>query len=414
MHQRRRHSERGAVFIHVAIGLLVLLGFIAFVADYGLLWVSRNQAQNAADAGALAGAASLATAGGDDKARNAAWNVGIRNAVWGQPPGIVPTSPYYGEPCVSSPSSCVRVDAYRDGTNGSTELPTWFASLFGQSSQRVRAMAVAQIAKGNATECLKPWALIDRWSESWPQPVQPWSVDSTFDKYDNSGNPDPNITNPDSYTPMTDVGGTGFRPFDDNGQKTPDYGFPLRLKQGNANQFNAGWFQALSLPDQYGGTSGGDVYRNNIKGCSGLTYSIGQVLPDVGTEPGNMVGPTNQAVYDDVDSLCKEDPTAHWDPSLNGGVGGIVSPFGNSPRVVPVPLFSPEDVSKMKNGRATVTIQNIMGFFIHCPNNPDPAFPTLDNGEVAGRLVTLPGTLVSGGGTGGPDYSFFQVVRLVR
>jgi Flp pilus assembly protein TadG len=60
MHQRRRESERGAVFIHVAIGLLVLLGFIAFVADYGMLWVSRNQAQNAADAGALAGVSALA------------------------------------------------------------------------------------------------------------------------------------------------------------------------------------------------------------------------------------------------------------------------------------------------------------------------------------------------------------------
>ena len=56
----RRDSETGAVFIHVAIGLLVLLGFIAFVADYGLLWVSRAQAQAAADAGALAGAVSIA------------------------------------------------------------------------------------------------------------------------------------------------------------------------------------------------------------------------------------------------------------------------------------------------------------------------------------------------------------------
>ena len=30
--------------------------FIGFVVDYGAFWVSRNQAQNAADAGALAGA----------------------------------------------------------------------------------------------------------------------------------------------------------------------------------------------------------------------------------------------------------------------------------------------------------------------------------------------------------------------
>ena len=60
MHQRRREPERGAVFIHVAIGLLVLMAFMAFVADYGMLWVARAQAQSSADGGALAGAASLA------------------------------------------------------------------------------------------------------------------------------------------------------------------------------------------------------------------------------------------------------------------------------------------------------------------------------------------------------------------
>ena len=54
----RSRSERGAIFIHVALLLVVLMGFIAFVADYGMLMVARNQAQNTADAAALAGARS--------------------------------------------------------------------------------------------------------------------------------------------------------------------------------------------------------------------------------------------------------------------------------------------------------------------------------------------------------------------
>ena len=49
-------SERGTVLIQVAIAIMALTAFTAFVLDYGVLWVSRNQAQNAADAGALAGA----------------------------------------------------------------------------------------------------------------------------------------------------------------------------------------------------------------------------------------------------------------------------------------------------------------------------------------------------------------------
>ena len=53
-------NERGAVVIHVAFALLALTMLSAFVVDYGELLVSRGQAQNAADAGALAGAVALA------------------------------------------------------------------------------------------------------------------------------------------------------------------------------------------------------------------------------------------------------------------------------------------------------------------------------------------------------------------
>src|SRR5205814_10269125 len=56
----RGTPERGAIFIQVAISIIALTAFTAFVVDYGVLWVARGQAQNAADAGALAGAIALA------------------------------------------------------------------------------------------------------------------------------------------------------------------------------------------------------------------------------------------------------------------------------------------------------------------------------------------------------------------
>ena len=49
-------DERGAVLVQVAIAILVLTAMATFVVDHGVLWVSRGQAQNAADAGALSGA----------------------------------------------------------------------------------------------------------------------------------------------------------------------------------------------------------------------------------------------------------------------------------------------------------------------------------------------------------------------
>ena len=54
--ERTLRSEQGAVFVQVGISLFVLMSFNVFVLDYGMMWIGRRQAQNAADAGALAGA----------------------------------------------------------------------------------------------------------------------------------------------------------------------------------------------------------------------------------------------------------------------------------------------------------------------------------------------------------------------
>src|SRR5215470_1379544 len=52
----RFRSNRGISLIHVALLLFVMMGLSMFVTDFGVLWLARGQAQNAADAGALAGA----------------------------------------------------------------------------------------------------------------------------------------------------------------------------------------------------------------------------------------------------------------------------------------------------------------------------------------------------------------------
>ena len=48
--------ERGQIMVLVALGLVALLGFTALAMDMGMAYADRRQAQNAADAGALAGA----------------------------------------------------------------------------------------------------------------------------------------------------------------------------------------------------------------------------------------------------------------------------------------------------------------------------------------------------------------------
>src|SRR5262245_58348467 len=53
-------DESGISLIHVAILLPVLMGLGAVVTDFGVMYVAREQAQNAADAAALSGAVARA------------------------------------------------------------------------------------------------------------------------------------------------------------------------------------------------------------------------------------------------------------------------------------------------------------------------------------------------------------------
>src|SRR4051794_26375248 len=79
-------DAKGAVLVHVAIAMIGLLAFCALSIDYGIMWLGRRQAQNAADAAALAGASSLAFDNGTDfdRARAMAKTVGESNRVLGQ------------------------------------------------------------------------------------------------------------------------------------------------------------------------------------------------------------------------------------------------------------------------------------------------------------------------------------------
>src|SRR5262245_55939718 len=94
-------DERGAVLVHVAVAMLALIALSALAVDYGAFWVSRRQAQNSADAAALAGALSLAFDDPDDiaRAQATAAAAGVANQVWGAAPSIVPATDVQLIPC---------------------------------------------------------------------------------------------------------------------------------------------------------------------------------------------------------------------------------------------------------------------------------------------------------------------------
>jgi hypothetical protein len=432
MNERRSMfgDERGAVLVHVAIALLALMAFSALAIDYGALWVGRRQAQNAADSAALAGAISLAFDDPDDLPRAQATSAaaGTANQVLGAAPSIIPATDVQLIPCppgmLAPPDTCIRADVYRSAGRSrntaefSNALPTFFAQIFNINSQDVRATATAAVIKSNASDCLKPWAVADKWWNYWEdgkastEPPDQWDPDNAFDKYDKHGNLDPTVLTPDVYVPPTPISnGTGFMPFHADGTQTNDYGLQLALKIGDSkDRLSSGWFQALNLPDANGNPStGGNDYRNNIAGCTGITFAIGDTV-EVESKQGNMVGPTKQG----VDDLIALDPGATWNvsaKSIQGSCAPGTCPGGQyrsySPRIVAVPLINLDAFfAGSPNGKSTVPIVNIMGFFIEGMGGQG-------NKDVIGRLVAIPG--VTKGTTSVDDTaSFMRKVLLVR
>jgi hypothetical protein len=130
----------------VALAMIVLMSFSTFVIDYGVLWTARRQAQNAADAAALAGAVALAFDKASDfsdtgPAKTIAYQVVMSHPVWGQQPVVNITTDITFPPCPDDDTTtCIRVDVYRNQAHGNP-LPMIFGQLVGLNQQGVRAMA---------------------------------------------------------------------------------------------------------------------------------------------------------------------------------------------------------------------------------------------------------------------------------
>jgi hypothetical protein len=384
----------------VAVAMLALLSLAAFTVDYGVMWTARGQAQNAADAGALAGALALAFDDPDDQpaARAKARGVASANAVWNAAPDVTDADITF-PPCPPGapglPDTCVKVDVFRNARAGGNPLPTFFARLSGVMQQGVRATATAQVLAGDSANCVKPFAMPDKWSELNPA-AKAWEPTDSFERYVQNGRDAGALLDPaDLYIAPGDAGHTGFT-------VEVDYGMPMTLKHGNPNQaIRPGWFFPVVINPVEG--SGGNNYRDNIATCDETVIGPGTVLE---TEPGNMVGPTSQG----ISALIAQDSAANWDPSALGGrgapVGGCMAAgtCGVSPRLVALAVFNPDVYDEARaGGRTDIIVTKIMGFWIQ----------GMQGSDVLGYLTHYP-ALAMGGAPVEEDTTFLRTVILVR
>jgi len=430
-------SERGAILIFVGLAVLMLTAFSAFVLDYGVMWLSRRQAQNAADAGALSGAiARMYDETADPPSSNgaaydAAFNAAQTNEVMGQAPGVVVT--WDCPDWLPANARCVRVDAHRDGSNGSNLLPSYFANLIGVTSQRVRATATARLASGAQVRCLLPFAVIDRWDDN------------------NDGFSDPNFAPYDDQATDPSFGASGWSPTDDyepddgdvyqgpyadapwgdnhtGWRVDEDLGRQFILKDGSPGNYSPGWANTVLLPGSIGYNDvGDDILTCNEQpvgiaeysnACPASDYPNGCIDIQTGVGQGQ--------IRQNVDDLVDLDMGAYWDgdsDSVEGGLGlGLDSPRVRPIAIVDIGHYDTQNGGGCGGSTCVAKIANIVGFFVEGMCNDVMAGPGLDTGmtcddpnkDVVGRIVTLPKKYVTGVGDITPSASFITVITLVQ
>jgi hypothetical protein len=390
------HDERGMSLVFVCLGFMAMLTATTLAIDVGMFMTARSQAQNAADAGAHAGAVALVFNSYTDRTPtgpvvSSAISAAVANQVMGKPVDIKAADVTFPNDPNGQPTR-VAVHVFRTAAR-LNPVSTLLGVFFGVNQVDIDATATAEASPANAMTCVKPFMIPDKWiekSDSKGNPDGSWTTDSSFDAYDSKNNA---LPNPDVYIPAGTPGYTGYT-------YANDAGTPLVLRAGSGNQPNPSFYYSWKMP----GDTGGNFYRDNIAKCntSVIEYDANKPLY-MTQEPGNMAGPTLKGIQDLID----KDPDAHWEPGP-AGCNCVKSNYpGVSPRIFPIPLFNPQYYAEGKaNGRdASFELANFLGFFA---DHVDQS-----NGQIYGVITTVIG-VVSDTGTPVPADLFPKAIRLVQ
>jgi Flp pilus assembly protein TadG len=357
-------DERGMSYVFMGLGMMAFMSASMLAIDVGMLMTARSQAQNSADAAALAGATALLYDDFDNRSASGPAVTSAINAALGNKvmDGNVTITPDDIEFPLDAEGEPTRVRATVQRT-----VPTLIAQYFGVATVNIGAVATAEVAPANAMTCVKPFTIPDKWRE---MQTPPWSADDTYEAFDNRGNPLMQCSTPgpgcaDVYIPADKPGYTGYNQEENRGER-------LVIRAPTGNNITVSFYFSLALGKPV--VTGGDPYRDNIANCNTTIYHWGDPLTQ---EPGAMQGPTLQGAQD----LINRDPGAYWDTANKKVMG---SAFGTkSPRVFPIPLYDPEVYdSGKRNGRtADLVTANWIGFFVE---------EVVSNG-IWGRIIPIAG-----------------------
>jgi len=327
-----QREERGQIVLVAAAALVVVIGFTALAIDLGFMTHARREAQNDADAMALAAARELPD---EASARDIAYLWADKNDV----PSAEVTAVAFGATCSGrAVENTVTVRLRRTQT-------TFFAGVFGVGSGDVNVCATARAGVAGAGDELMPFGFFR---------------DDPFGTANDPNNPD--------VCHMQEADGT----------TNPSlWGQPclIKIAKEGANQWSGGNAGPVRMDegepagsDNYDGDcnvdgSGASFYEGNIEHGSACYYAKED---DLRPKPGNMPGPTCSALDDKIGA--NSDALTDVFGGLDGGVYTIVDK--SSPRFGLLPIVTVSGSGSSTN----VTIKGFITVYIQewCGNVNNP------------------------------------------
>ena len=431
-----RNRQRGMTLYMVAVMLFILLGVGALALDLGMLYVTRSEAQRAADSAALAGAKKFIEAGylsglgsqatAENLAREEAKAVGAQNLVGGQLAQVLNEDVTF--PASPTGNPWITVMVQRTAARGNA-VPTFLAKAMGIFQADVSATATAEAytsSGGNlsvGTSCVKPW-LLPNCDPSHATPENPNCPGSAYFVDPSTGQ----VANPGAFSSGGVIGEQLLlKPGSPGEAPAPSQFYPMQIPPGEE--------PAICPPcAQNTGSSGpgAALYSKNISCCNTNKLVCGQNI-DLDRQTGNMVGPTQQGVSCLIHqqnfscagsaSGCGQDYLENTTTYPLPIMGGTNNPnpalmgqrISSSDNIVTIPLYDGHNLCP--GGADTCGTATIIGFLQVFINKVGPP-----QGTVTGYVMNVAGCGGgSGGGTGGsgsgaltgPGGSLFPV-RLIR
>lgn len=425
-----RRSERGSTLVLLAVFLFGMLAMAALAIDLASLRSARSEAQRAADAIALAGAAAFqkfpwsegptVDSAGDWALDIARVNQVRTDTIDVRSPTTTTTTYAWGTVrVIETPQVTLNVIPDSQKVRAWVRhagVQTFFGGLLAKPYGHVQAMATAWATNdGPVVNCLKPFVIPDMW----------WESDKTTQDVDGDDYMDPITTNPGpnqdgeswKYEPASVGGSDYYARYDPNVLNPPvpqtGYGSPMRSLQGYAGDVG---LPLLLKPQTGGGNTDpaaermGNAFwvldydptmntREEIQGnCAEAT--IGDSVP---YDNGSRTGQVRQG----IDYLVDLDAGAYWDQTSKTVMGSDWDDWTESPRVVVVGLIDPvywTTASSNQKPDPGSTFANFARIFL-LPN--DPTGPP-DNVHAL-FIGTAPGG--GGGPTGGPLVKILQLIE---